>query len=935
LKRFPEKEYHVPFFDEVGYIRKLCPTCGVYFWTQNPDQKSCGEATPEGCTTQTFIGNPPTRKSYSFREMREAFLSFFEKYNHKRIEPYPVVARWRDDLYFTSASIVDFQPYVTNGIVPPPANPLVISQPCIRFVDVDNVGPTFGRHLTIFEMGGHHAFNYPDKEVYWKDQTVRYHHEFVTEELGVKSEEVIYKEDVWSGGGNAGPDLETIVRGLELATLVFMKFKVVNDEFVELPIKTVDTGYGIERYTWLSQGTLSGFHAVYGTILDEIMKMAGISRADDKQLAKASEVSGLMTLKKTISQSTARERVAEYVGMNVDALNKMLIPVENAFAIADHTKCLVFMLAEGVVPSNVREGYLTRLMIRRTHRLLNALGIEDRMFDIINTQISHWSKDFPYLKEMQDEIMEILSVEQDKFKQTLERGRSLIKRITRELKTKKVSKIPIETLTELYDSHGLPPEFVKETAGKEGLRVEVPEDFYMMVAERHVQAPPVQEEEKIKGLEALVSDLPETRTLYYEDSYLSEFRARVLKVLEGKYVVLDKTAFYPEGGGQPADHGSVESNGRRLEVVDVQKIGNVIVHVVKNASTLKSGNVVKGNIDWERRSSLMKHHTATHVVNGAARRVLGQHVWQAGAQKDIDKARLDISHFQRLTLEEIHKIEELANQAVIRHIPVETSWVPRIEAEKQYGFRLYQGGVVPGKEIRVVKTEDWEVEACGGTHLKNTGEIGFIKILHTERIQDGVERIVFSAGIPALKAVQEKEELLWKVSEELNAPLEKIEATTKRVVREWKEARRRVRQLTTEIAQERTKEIGFGMDVVLKKSPTKEIVGVKFVRQEFERVNIDLMIKTASELVKRNPEVVAVFHGMDKKTARIVVMAGKEAVKRGIDSSEIAGKAASVLGGGGSGRADFAQGGGTLIKKMPKALQKAEEIVKKQLQKVN
>ena len=388
MKRFPEKEYHVLFFDEVGYVRKLCPTCNVYFWTQNPDQKSCGEATPEGCSTQTFIGKPPTRRSYSFREMREAFLSFFEKHGHKRIEPYPVVARWRDDLYFTSASIVDFQPYVTNGIVPPPANPLVISQPCIRFVDVDNVGPTFGRHLTLFEMGGHHAFNYPDKEVYWKDQTVRYHHEFVTKDLGVKSEEVVYKEDVWSGGGNAGPDLETIVRGLELATLVFMKFKVINGEFVELPIRTVDTGYGIHRYAWLSQGALSAFHVVYGAILDEIMRMAGISRVDERLLAKVSEVSGLMTIQKNVSRLSARERIAEYVEMKVDGLNKVLIPVENAFAVADHTKCLVFMLAEGVVPSNVREGYLTRLMIRRTHRLLRALAIEDKLFDIIATQIS-------------------------------------------------------------------------------------------------------------------------------------------------------------------------------------------------------------------------------------------------------------------------------------------------------------------------------------------------------------------------------------------------------------------------------------------------------------------------------------------------------------------------------------------------------------------
>ena len=324
----------------------------------------------------------------------------------------------------------------------------------------------------------------------------------------------------------------------------------------------------------------------------------------------------------------------------------------------------------------------------------------------------------------------------------------------------------------------------------------------------------------------------------------------------------------------------------------------------------------------------MKHHTTTHVIMGAARRVLGEHVWQAGSQKGAERSRLDISHFKRLTREEIHEIERLANQAAIRNIPVETSWMPREQAEKKYGFRLYQGGVVPGREIRVVKTGDWDVEACGGTHLKNTGEIGFIKIVRTERIQDGVERIVFSAGLPAVKAVQENEKLLWKVSKILNAPLEKLEKTTERLVKGWKEARREKKRLLEEIALREAMEPEARAEV----RKTKPIDGVKFVTQEFEQVDMDRMIKTASELVKRNPEVVAVFHGVERKTARIVVMAGKDAVKRGINSREIAGEAASVLGGGGSGRPDFAQGGGTHIKKVSEALRRAEEVIRRQLE---
>ncbi|MFQ6064378.1 MAG: alanine--tRNA ligase [Candidatus Bathyarchaeia archaeon] len=923
MRRFPVSEYHVAFFDECGYVRKLCPVCGEYFWTQNPDQKTCGEATAGGCAPLTFINNPPTRKRYSLQEMREAFLSFFEKRGHERIKPYPVVARWRDDLYLTSASIVDFQPYVTNGITPPPSNPLVISQPCIRLVDVDNVGPTFGRHLTIFEMGGHHAFNYPDEEVYWKDQTVRYHHEFVTEELGVKSEEVIYKEDVWSGGGNAGPDLETVICGLEVATLVFMKFKVVDGEFVELPIRTVDTGYGIDsRYTWLSQGAVSCFHSLYRPILDKVVKMAGIERVDNALLARVAEPSGLMSLEKAADRKAARERVAEHVGMTIDELNKALLPIENVFAVVDHTKCLAFMLAEGVVPSNVGEGYLTRLMLRRTLRLLRTLEIQERLPDIIGMQIDYWAQDFPYLEKMREEIFDILSVEQDKFDKTINRGRSLVKRMGQELKAKGVHEIPTESLIELYDSHGLPPEVVQETAEKEGMQVEMPENFYSMVAERHEQPPSTKEMKETEVLESKVSDLPETRMLYYEDSYLKEFEAKVLRSLDGKNVVLDKTAFYPEGGGQPADTGYLKFGEHRSEVVDVQKVGKVILHAMKGPVP-ERGAVVRGVIDWERRNSLMKHHTATHLIMGAARRVLGEHVWQSGSQKGIDKARLDISHYQRLTPEEIHEIERLANKAVIQNIPVETGWVPRGEAERLYGFRLYQGGVVPGKEIRVVKTGDWEVEACGGTHLKNTGEIGFIKVVHTERVQDGVERIVYSAGLPALEAVQERERLLWKVSEVLNAPLEKLEKTAERLVREWKDARREKERLIAEIADLTAKELV---------ATAKKIGRLKVVTREVGEVDVDRLIKIASELVEREGDMVVALCGVDK-TAKLVVMAGKQAVKRGVDSAEIAREAASVLGGGGSGRPDFAQGGGTLVKKASDALRKVEETIASQLKK--
>ena len=927
MERFPAEEYSLPFFEQTDYIRKLCPKCKEYYWTQNPAQETCGEATSEGCSYYTFIGKPATRRSYSLQEMREAFLSFFEKNGHARIKPYPVVARWRDDIYLTHASIIDFQPYVTDGITPPPANPLVISQPCIRMVDIANTGPTFGRHFTIFEMGGAHAFNYPDKKVYWKDQTVRYHHDWITKDLGVKSEEIIYKEGVWIGGGNAGPDVECIVRGLEVATLVFMQFKVINGQFVKLPIRTVDTGYGIDRYAWLSQGAPSGFHAVYGNLLQKIFKMAGINEIDEKLLIKTAEVSGLVSLDKMASRTETRKKEAKLVGISVEDLDTFLVPIENAFAVADHTKCLSFILSEGVVPSNIQEGYLARLIFRRVYRLLRMLNIQDKLYDIMNMQIEMWSKDYPHLKEMRNEILEMLKIEEEKFEDTIKRGEGMVKRISSELKTRGKKHIPIETLTELYDSHGLPPEIVMQAAEKEDLKVEVPDNFYALIAQRHMEiSKPAEEVTSERHLENAVAGLPATVPLYYQDQYMKHFDATIQRVIESEFVVLEKTCFFPEGGGQPADSGRIEFDGKEAEVVDVQKVGRVIIHKLKGPVP-KKGDSIKGTVDWNKRYSLMKNHTATHVVGGAARRVLGQHVWQFGTQKGVEVSRLDISHYRRLTLEELQKIETLANEAVLRNIPVETAWMSRNEAESQYGFRLYQGGAVPGKEIRVVKTGDWDVEACAGTHLKSTLEIGFLKIVHSERVQDGVERLVYSIGIPAVKVVQRSEQLLMKLSETMNAPVEKLATTAGKLVRELKEGNVERRRLIKELALRDSGSLGTKLG-----EHAEEVDGITLVTRDFDgSIDVERMVQTANETIRKNDATVSIFYGSDGKNARIMVMAGEAALKKGANAGEIVREASRIVGGGGGGKPNFAQGGGTNVDKLSEAVKGAKTTLLRQL----
>jgi alanyl-tRNA synthetase len=275
----------------------------------------------------------------------------------------------------------------------------------------------------------------------------------------------------------------------------------------------------------------------------------------------------------------------------------------------------------------------------------------------------------------------------------------------------------------------------------------------------------------------------------------------------------------------------------------------------------------------------------------------------------------------------LQKIETLANEAVLRNILVDISWMPRNEAESQYGFRLYQGGAIPGKEIRVVKVGDWDVEACAGTHLKSTSEIGFIKIVHSERVQDGVERLEYSIGIPAVRAVQANERLLVKVSETLNAPLEKLDQTADKMVRELKEANVERRKLIKELASRES--AGTGTE---ESSNTGETRGIKIVLRDFQNsIDVERMVRTANAIIKKDEGTAVIFYGADEKNARIMVMAGKTALEKGVNAGEIVKVASALIGGGGGGTPGFAQGGGTQPSRLREAVKKAEETLKKQI----
>jgi len=908
-----ENEFNIPFFRESNFLRKRCSSCGSHFWTQDPSRELCGDAP---CEKYSFIGNPPTARRYTVDEMRRAFISFFERKGHSVIKPYPVVARWRDDVYFVGASIYNFQPYVTEGVLPPPANPLVVSQPCIRFTDIDNVCLTFGRHLLIFEMGGHHAFNYPDRSIYWKDETVRFHHEFLTKDVGVKSDQVTYKEHFWSGGGNAGPDVEVCVSGLEISTLVFMVYKVVGERLVELPIKTVDTGYGMERWSWLSQGSSTCFQTVYGSLLDRLLKLSGVD-VDEKMLGEIAVFSSAFNTETIRDRTAFRKHVSTSLNLDLDELNKVLTPVESAYAVADHTKALAFMLAEGIVPSNTHIGYLARLLIRKTYRMLKVLEIEDKLLDIVDMQISLWSRDFPNLKEVRGEILDALSAEEEKFRKTLVRGAELVRRVARQSRASGVSKLPYDTLVKLYDSHGLVPEMVKELALEEKVEVSVPSNFYALVAESHSKATVEKEPPFMKEHREKLSALPPTKTLFYSEPHRKNFEAETLASFDNRYVVLDQTCFYAEGGGQPADRGTLSFGSSTVNVVDAQKVGIIIVHVVEGEAP-EVGVHVSGEVDWDRRSSLMRHHTATHIIIGAARRVLGEHAWQSGAQKDVESSRLDISHYRKISDEEIREIERLACEVAVRNLPVETMWLPRDEAEQRFGFRIYQGGVVPGREVRIVKVGDWDVEACGGVHCRSTGEVGFIKISGTDRIQDGVERLTFAAGPAALKLIQRLDVIASRSAETLGVPLDKLDVAVKSLTERAKELEKNVEKLRLRIAQREADEIA---------SKSRRIAGLKLAVSRRTLGDEIELIDIGNRIAEQDPLSVSVLT-LVRDNVRVVVVAGQGAVKKGFHAGRMADKLAKVVGGGGGGKPNFGQGGGPNVKKAATMLRQAGKFLK-------
>ncbi|MFC6940001.1 alanine--tRNA ligase [Salinirubellus sp. GCM10025818] len=919
------EEYQLEYFREEGFHRKECPSCGDHFWTRDPDRELCGEPP---CEEYDFIDDPGFDHEYTLEEMREAFLSYFEERGHERIEPYPVAAnRWRDDVLLTQASIYDFQPLVTSGRTPPPANPLCISQPCIRMQDIDNVGKT-GRHTMAFEMMAHHAFNTREDatgyayegEVYWKDETVELC-EGLFAEMGVDTTEVTYIEDPWVGGGNAGPAIEVIYKGLELATLVFMSMEADEDgdyllkdgnRYSKMDTYIVDTGYGLERWTWMSQGTPTVYEAVYPEMISFLKDNAELehTEAEEELVHRAAKLAGHMDIDEAEDLETARGDIAAELDVDVDELEALMEPLEDIYAIADHCRTLAYMLGDGIVPSNVGTGYLARMVLRRTKRLADNVGVDAPLDELVDMQAERLGY------ENRDTVRDIVRTEIEKYRETLDRGGRRVRALADEYAGRE-EPIPLEEIVELYDSHGIQPDMVEEIAEERGASVEIPDDFYAQVAQRHGGPATEETADPYADVRDRIAELPGTEKLFYEDQGRTEFEAVVLDVIDrgedGYDVALDQTMFYPEGGGQPADVGTLSTDDATVEVEDVQEVDGVVLHRTDDAPG--KGEFVRGQVDGTRRRRLMRNHTATHIVGHAARQVLGDHVRQAGAQKGLDRSRLDVTHYERISREEVKAIERVANGIVREDSPVKQEWLDRNDAQARHGFDLFQGGIPPGTQVRVLTVGE-DVQACAGTHVARTGEIGTIKILGTERVQDGVERITFAAGDAAIDATQRVEDALYDAAEVLDVDPEAVPDTAARFFEEWKERGKRVEELKEQLAEARASGGGGGEEV--------DIGGTTAVIQRLD-ADMDELRATANAISEEG-NVAVVGSGRDGATFVVAVPDGV-----GINAGDVVSRLAGKVGGGGGGPPDFAQGGGPDADALDDALDDAPDVLKRVL----
>ena len=895
----PDKYYRVSLFDRLGFKRNKCISCEKFFWSL-VDKNTCPDH-----EAYNFIGHPPTNKRLDYIGAWKETEKYFQSQGHSITRRYPVVCRWRDDLYYTIASIVDFQRIMNNKVIfELPSNPLVVPQICLRFNDVENVGVS-GRHYTSFCMIGQ-TCNADAPGGYWKDKCIDLDFGLLTNVLGIKPEEITFVEDIWIGAGAFGSSLEYFVRGLELGNAVFTEFEGDENNYRIMKNKIIDMGAGLERFSWITMGTPTSYDCTFGSVIKYLENAIGIQKDESFLSNYFKFVSRKFNMIEDDSSDKIiklKKSIAHEMGVTFEHLQKIVSPYEAIYTIADHTRTLLFAISDGSLPSNVGGGYNLRILLRRVLSIIERFKWNIKIEDLIDTHVGYLKNMFPELEENKSEIYTILNLESERYESTRQRMNDIASTIRENGK-----QLNVDDLIRLYESDGITPDFLKEV----NVITEIPSNFYVKLSELHnINQKPLYIP-TIEGLEGLSP----TRLLYYEDSSLREFDAQILKI-KGNYVILDQTSFYPRGGGQEPDKGLI-GDARVQEVI---KQGDIVLHKVENLSSLSEGIMIKCKLDDARRESITKHHTATHILNSSARNTLGSWIWQNSAFKDVNYGRLDITHHSALNKKEVERIEKTANEIVMKNLDVNIKEYERGESEQKFSFRIYQGGVVPSNKVRIVNISNFDIEACGGTHVNRTGDIGLIKILKSERIQDGVVRLEFVAGQAAINHIKNQDRNVSFISQSLGSSKEKLTDSFKKHLDESEKLRTKIKILLRKTSPILAKSISHNSTQI-----TPE--GVKLYTIFDDELDEEFHIVVGEKSITLDPFLIYISLIPKGEGIRVIVFVGEAARKYGINAGKIAKIFSVNLGGSGGGDSKFGQGGGKFKNKIDEVLNYSEMYVK-------
>jgi alanyl-tRNA synthetase len=590
-----------------------------------------------------------------------------------------------------------------------------------------------------------------------------------------------------------------------------------------------------------------------------------------------------------------------------EQLSAFVAPYEAIYTISDHIRTLVFAISDGALPSNVGGGYNLRVILRRALSILERLGWKNiiRVEDMAELHIDYLRRMYPELEDHREDVKTILQLEASRYSNSRERMNS----VAMSLKSSKNAKeLNVDDLIRLYESDGVTPDFLME----QGIIQNVPSTFYTKLAELHTSQVSSLASKPIPGL----VDLPPTKLLYYQDESIRHFHAKVLKVVEDKYIILDQTAFYPRGGGQEPDTGQIED----IKVVEVTKQADVVVHKIEGGGRIPAKEqTVHGTVNARRRDLITKHHTATHVLNSSSRNALGSWVWQNSAFKEEGYGRLDITHHSALTREEVKKIERMANWVIRENHPVIIKTYDRGDAEQQFSFRIYQGGVVPTSNVRIVNINGWDIEACGGTHVKTTGEIGLVKIVKSERIQDGVVRLEFVAGEAAVSYMQQLDSQLASIAQTLGSSREKVIQSFDKAMQDAEAAKKKLRAMLRVVSGPIAKSIS--------EQAKRLDSGIHLYTIYDEELDDDYHIAIGEKAIELDKHLVYLALVSKGQGIRVIVFAGEAACKK-VKASAIAKQVSGKLGGSGGGDNRFGQGGGKSKDRIKEALLLAEEVAR-------